>query len=179
MAFGKIEVSADLAPLSFHHLIHHWFLQHYFSAWHAQNHIAFCTNPQLLRALQIEPDGSGISPRRNNKIIFQFSLIPIENQIHPRINVCILHVPKGGHVRAPLSRITPDKVARPLQQFVYTADSAAGFAPSSRMRTVVFVLARKASRMARDVLKRLRGDKSCAMGLRRASTASCAVKKSS
>ena len=67
-----------------------------------------------------EPDRPGVSPRRDNEIVFELLLVSVIHQVDTGVDSPLGNLAVIGHVRVPLLRVPADKIVAPARQFVQT-----------------------------------------------------------
>lgn len=74
-------------------------------------------------------DRPRIPPWCDNEVVFQLPLVPIVEQVHPRIDVVIDDFGVGGHMGVPLPRIIPEQIVAFAREFGESAHLRMGVRP--------------------------------------------------
>lgn len=100
----------DLAPIAFHGLVGDRLALPNFPAVHGQHQVAVRFDPSLIRAFEGEPDVTRARPGMDDEIVFELSLVAVEDQINSRINRRVSHPCIVGDIGSPLRRIIANQV---------------------------------------------------------------------
>ena len=85
-----------------------------------QQKIAVIIDANLVSALEVQPDITGIGTRLHHEIIFQQSRLAVIHQVDARIDVLVMHLAIGGDIATPSRGIVADEIVA-LAKFIKQA----------------------------------------------------------
>lgn len=109
VAFQHVPAT-NLVPRSVHLLIDHGPSQPYRTFARIQDGSAVIFDANLPGAVKRQRDELGIRTGTDDKIELELLLVPVIDQIHPRIHMLVLYLRVARHVRAPAPAVAPDDV---------------------------------------------------------------------
>src|SRR5215469_4230429 len=117
---------ANLSPNTVCLLIDDWLSELDFSTFNAHPQMAFSIRANARGALERQENLVRIGVWGYAKIILKLSLVPVEHQVHARVNLFVLYLRKRWHSGAPFRRIISDEVIAFPGQFVQPHDVRCG-----------------------------------------------------
>src|ERR1019366_5724696 len=92
------------------------------AASNADNQVAVSIESQPLGPSEAEFNLPGIGFRREHEVVLQLALVAVVNQVHPGIDLPILHSAKCRNIALPLGRIFADEVVALACEFIDSAN---------------------------------------------------------
>jgi len=100
--------------------------------------IAARLEPNSIRAIERERDSVRIAAGRDHKVVFQFLVVAVVEQIHARIHVAILHPAVIPERPCASGWVATDQIVRAARLQIERLDLWIGFAPWNIIRTTLF-----------------------------------------
>ena len=91
-----------------------------------ENQVPICGDRQPGGAVVGEDDGSRVGPGRDDQVVLELFLRPVEDEVHARVHLPVAEARVGGNLRVPARGVVADEVIALARQLVFAHEGGPG-----------------------------------------------------